>query len=170
MTGVGLELHPDKTRIVYCKDSNRRGGFPHIEFTFLGFTFRPRSAKNKYGVVFTAFLPAVSKAALKRMSATVRAWNLQRRSGSETADLARMINPVVRGWLAHYGRFYRSALYPLLGRINFKLTRWIGKKYRLGWKQAARRTADGYKLRPRYFAHWTWVPPTGAVTRTTRAV
>jgi len=81
-----------------------------------------------------------------------------------------MINPVVRGWMAYYGRFYRSALYPLLGRINFKLTRWIRKKYLVGWKQAVRRMADGYGLRHRFFAHWTWVPPTGAVTRTTRAV
>ncbi|MBW8800986.1 MAG: group II intron reverse transcriptase/maturase, partial [Streptomyces sp.] len=132
MAEVGLELHPDKTRIVYCKDSNRRENFPDIEFTFLGFTFRPRPAKNKNGVRFTSFAPAVSKAALKRMGDTVRGWMLHRRTGIETTELARMINPVVRGWMAYYGRFYRSALYPLLDRINFRLMRWIRKKYRVG--------------------------------------
>jgi RNA-directed DNA polymerase len=170
MAEVGLELHPDKTRIVYCKDSNRRERFPDIEFTFLGFTFRPRAAKNKNGVRFTSFAPAVSKAALKRMGEKVRGWNLHRRTDSGTADLARMINPVVRGWMAYYGRFYRSALYPLLGRIDHRLLRWIRKKYRIGFRQARRRMVEGYALRPRYFAHWTWVPPAGTVTRTTRAV
>ncbi|WP_372463297.1 group II intron reverse transcriptase/maturase [Actinospica acidithermotolerans] len=170
MAEVGLELHPDKTRIVYCKDSNRREEFPEIEFTFLGFTFRPRAAKNSNGVRFTSFAPAVSKAALKRMGETVRGWRLHRRTGSDTADLARIINPVLRGWMAYYGRFYRSALYPLFGRINYRLMRWIRKKYRIGVRQACRRMIDGYARQPRYFAHWTWAPPAGAVTRTTRAV
>jgi RNA-directed DNA polymerase len=170
MAEVGLELHPGKTGIVYCKDSNRRGEFPDIEFTFLGFTFRPRVARGRGGVRFTGFLPAVSKAALKRMSATVRGWELQRRTGSDNRDLARMVNPVVRGWMAYYGRFYRSALYPLFDRINTKLLRWIRNKYRVGIAQALHRMAYGYALRPRYFAHWAWVPPSAARTRTTRAV
>lgn len=170
MAEVGLELHPDKTRIVYCKDSNRRGRFDRIEFTFLGFTFRPRQAIGRGGVRFTSFQPAVSKAALKRMSATVHSWHLHRRTGLDSADLARMINPVVRGWMGYYGRFYRSALNPLLDRIGFYLLRWIRKKYRIGWRQAARRMAHGYRLRPRAFAHWTWAPPHGSKPRTTRAV
>lgn len=170
MGQVGLELHPDKTRIVYCKDSNRRGRFPDIEFTFLGFTFRPRQAQNRFGVKFTSFLPAVSKQALKRMSAVVHSWHLHRRTGSTSSDLARMINPVVRGWMGYYGRFYRSALTPLLDRIGFYLLRWIRKKYRVGWKDAARRMVYGWRLRPRAFAHWTWAPPTGTTPRTTRAV
>jgi len=170
MAEVGLELHPDKTGIVYCKDSNRRDGFPDIEFTFLGFTFRPRAAENRLGVKFTAFLPAVSKDALKRMSAMVHGWHLHRRTGMTSGNLARMINPVVQGWMGYYGRFYRSAMYPLLDRIGFYLLRWIRKKYRIAWKQAARRMAHGYNLQPRAFAHWTWSPPTGSMTRTTRAV
>jgi RNA-directed DNA polymerase len=170
MAEVGLELHSDKTRIVYCKDSNRRDQFPVTEFTFLGFTFRPRGAKDKHGVVFPAFLPAISKQALKKLSKTVRSWRLHRRTVMESADLARMINPVVRGWMNYYGRFYRSALYPLLDRINTYLLRWIQKKYRAGMKQALRRLAEGHTLRPKYFAHWTWVAPAGSRTRTTRAV
>jgi RNA-directed DNA polymerase len=149
MAEVGLELHPDKTRIVYCKDDNRGGRFPVTGFTFLGFTFRPRGAKDRHAVMFTAFLPAISKQAQKRLSRTVRSWRLHRRTTWESTDLARMINPVVRGWANYYGRFYRSALYPLFDRINTYLL-WIQKKYRVGMKQALRRLAEGHARRPRY--------------------
>ncbi|MFE4413975.1 group II intron maturase-specific domain-containing protein, partial [Streptomyces sp. NPDC056821] len=135
MAEVGLELHPDKIRIVYCKDDNRRSWFPVTEFTFLGFTFRRRGAKDRHGVMFTAFLPAISHQALKRLSRTVRSWRLHRRTAQESSDLARTVNPVVRGWMNYYGRFYRSVLYPLLDRINTYLLRWIQKKYRVGTKQ-----------------------------------
>ncbi|MFJ6123435.1 group II intron reverse transcriptase/maturase [Streptomyces sp. NPDC092129] len=170
MAEVGLELHPDKTRIVYCRDDNRRGRFPVSEFTFLGFTFRPRGARDKRGEMFTAFLPAISNQALKRLSKTVRSWRLHRRTAQESSDLARTVNPVVRGWMNYYGRFYRSALYPLFDRINAYLLRWIQKKYRVGMKQALRRLARGHTSRPKYFAHWTWAAPAGVRPRTTRAV
>ena len=96
MGEVGLELHPDKTRIVYCKDANRRGSHEHESFTFLGFTFRARGARRRDGRMFLSFSPAVSKDALNKMSATVRAWALHRRTGSTEHELARLINPVVR--------------------------------------------------------------------------
>ena len=163
-------MHPEKTRIVYCKDNNRRGDFPCTEFTFLGFTFRPRGAKDKHGVIFTAFLPAISKQALKRLSRTVRSWRLHKRTGNGAADLARMINPVVRGWVSYYGRFYHSALSQLLHRINTYLLRWIMQKYRVRWKQAVRRMVHAYDQQPAYFAHWNLATPAGARTRTTRAV
>jgi hypothetical protein len=99
MAEVGLELHPDKTRIVYCKDGTRRGSFEHTSFDFLGYTFRPRGARTRTGRMFLSFCPAVSKDALKKMSATVRAWRLHHCTGSSEHDLARLINPVVRGSL-----------------------------------------------------------------------
>ena len=96
MAEAGLELHPDKTKIVYCQDSNRRGsgpgpGYPHTQFTFLGFTFRPRRAVNKNGVNFTSFQPAISKEALKKLSEKVWSWRLHRRTGGDTADLRRLV-------------------------------------------------------------------------------
>jgi RNA-directed DNA polymerase len=159
MAGVGLELHPDKTGIVYCKDDRRRGSFEHESFTFLGFTFRPRGVRMKNGEMFLGFNPAVSKDALKKMSAAVRAWRLHRRTGSSEHDLARLINPVVRGWMQYFGAFYRSALYPLLARINAYLMRWSRKKYkRLRSRKAARVQWElVVKLRPRFFAHWVWM-------------
>ncbi|WP_433655162.1 group II intron reverse transcriptase/maturase [Nocardia sp. CA-128927] len=159
MSEVGLRLHPDKTRIVYCKGGKRRGSAEHTSFTFLGYTFRARSARDKQGRVFTSFLPAISKDALTRLGRTVRGWRLHRRTDLGWAELAAMINPVVRGWMNYYGAFYPSAIHNLLARINTYLVRWIRKKFkRLRPRRKAReyweRTTTEY---PRAFAHWRWV-------------
>jgi hypothetical protein len=130
MDQVGLTLHPDKTRIVYCHDGRRRGCHEHTAFTFLGYTFRARGARNKNGKMFLSFLPAISKEALRKISAQVRSWRLHHRTGRSLADLAREINPTVRGWMNYYGAFYKSALYCLLTRINAYLLRWVRNKYR----------------------------------------
>ncbi|MEU8911677.1 reverse transcriptase domain-containing protein [Streptomyces mirabilis] len=159
MGEVGLELHPDKTRIVYCKDGKRCGSYERTSFTFLGFTFRPRGARTRTGEMFLSFAPAVSKDALKKMGATVRAWKLHQRSGLSEQDLARWINPVVRGWMQYYGAFSRSALYPLLARINAYVMRWSRNKYRRlrGRKKAQAAWERAVKLRPKFFAQWAWV-------------
>jgi group II intron reverse transcriptase/maturase len=171
MVEVGLRLHPDKTRIVYCKDGNRRGVFTNTAFTFLGFTFRARPARDRRGEVFTSFLPAISKDALKRLSRTVRRWRVHRRTELSWTDIAEMINPVVRGWMRYYGRFYRSALSMLLARINSYLVRWIRKKYRrLRPRRKARVVWERVIAQhPHYFAHWAWVRNPLMMARVTRA-
>ncbi len=158
MEQVGLRLHPDKTKIVYCQDGTRRGWYEHTAFTFLGFTFRQRRARDKQGRNFTNFLPAIGKDALKRISAEVRSWRLHHRTGCTFNDLARRINPIVAGWMHYYGAFYRSELYPLLSRINAYLMGWVRKKYkRLRSKKKARVCWQGITKRyPRMFAHWRW--------------
>lgn len=165
MVEVGLRLHPDKTRVVYCKDGNRRGDYEHTSFTFLGFTFRPRQAQDKVGRSFLSFIPAISKDALKKISAEVRSWRLHRRTGHTFADLARMINPIVRGWMNYYGAFYRSALHGLLARINAYLLRWVRKKYRRyrGRKASQEAWARVTKQYPRFIAHWAWTTAVPAV-------
>lgn len=171
MIQVGLRLHPEKTRIVYCKDGNRRGGHEHTAFTFLGYTFRARGARDRHGNVFTAFLPAVSNDALKRMGKTVRRWRLHRRTDLTLAEIADWINPVVRGWMSYYGAFYPSALYQLLARINTYLMRWLRKKFKRYRAQRRARAAWERATRayPRGFAHWAWVNYP-MMTRKTRAV
>jgi len=154
---VGLELHPDKTRIVYCKDADRRGDHEVTSFTFLGYEFRPRLAKSKTGHHFVSFLPAVSKAAMKAMGREIRSWHLARRSNKALDDLARMFNSIVQGWINYYGRFYRSRLLYFLRRLNRHLVRWACRKFKrlnrrerraMGWlAEIARRS-------PRLFAHW----------------
>lgn len=161
MAGVGLELHPGKTTIVYCKDSNRRDSAEHTSFTFLGFTFRPRQARRKDGVQFTSFLPAISKDALKKISAEIRSWRLHRWVNPDGREIAKLINPKVRGWMAYYGAFYPSVLYPVLRRISTYLLRWIRNKYKKlrTWKKATQAMARAAARRPQYFAHWAWVKP-----------
>jgi group II intron reverse transcriptase/maturase len=158
MEQVGLRLHPDKTKIVYCQDGKRCAAFEHTEFTFLGFTFRQRGAKGKDGRLFNSILPAVSDQALKKMSAEVRSWRLHRRTNLELTEIARRINPIIAGWMHYYGAFYRSALHPLLTRINTYLVRWIRRKHKRlrGMRKAIecwRRITQQY---PRLFAHWKW--------------
>lgn len=160
MKEVGLKLHPDKTRIVYCKDTNRRATYEHTEFTFLGYTFRPRPVRNERDqVTFTGFTPAISKDALKRISGTVRRWRLGRRTSLTLADLARWMNPIVRGWMQYYGRFNRSVMYPFLQRINTYLMRFLRNKFKrvrsykkakAGWQRIIDRS-------PKAFAHWAWI-------------
>jgi RNA-directed DNA polymerase len=159
MEQVGLRLHPGKTRIVYCQDGKRRASYEHTEFTYLGFTFRQRRSRNKDGKQFSSFNPAISKPALKRIGAEVRSWRLHNRTGLDLAEVARRINPIVRGWMNYYAAFYRSAMYPLLQRINAYLIRWIRSKYkRLRAKRKAFRCLQGIVRRfPRMFAHWEWI-------------
>lgn len=158
MGDVGLRLHPDKTRIVYCKDDNRRGSFEHTSFTFLGFEFRRRTVRTTRGVLFTGFAPAISPTALKAISREVRRWRLHRRTHSELAELAEQINPIVRGWLHYYGRFYRSRLHALLKRINAYLVRWARKKYRrlASFKRVYRWWYGLVDRQPGLFVHWRW--------------
>ena len=162
MAEVGLQLHPDKTRIVYCKDGKRRrADCAETSFTFLGYTFRARNAPNRDGTsMFSGFLPAVSKDALKRMSEEVRSWRIHLRTATELQDLAAWINPIVRGWMTYYGRYYRTALNRLLKRINTYLVRWAQRKYkRLRPFRKARRWWTRLTARqPRMFAHWAWMP------------
>ncbi|MGI8312158.1 group II intron reverse transcriptase/maturase [Saccharopolyspora hattusasensis] len=154
---VGLELHPDKTRLVYCKDADRRDDYEVTSFTFLGYTFRPRLAKNKHGKHFVSFLPAVSKEAVKAMGREIRSWHWAKRSDKSLDDLAQMFNSVVQGWINYYGRFYKSMLYPLLRRLNRHLVRWACRKYKRlkrRERRAMRWLAEVAKRSPRLFAHW----------------
>jgi len=130
MGQVGLTLHPTKTKVVYCRDSNRRGEHDVISFTFLGYTFRPRRAQSRQGQVFTGFLPAMSRDKLIDKGREVHQWRLDRRTNDTRADLAEAINPIVRGWINYWGHFYRSEMIPLLQRINTYLMRWARKKYK----------------------------------------
>lgn len=153
----GLELHPDKTRVVYCKDSNRTGSHEHERFDFLGYTFRPRLAVSRTGQRFVSFSPGVSNDAKRAMGAVIRAWRLNRRSDRTLEEFAAIINPIVRGWLGYYGRFYRSTLKPVLRRINAYLLRWAMNKYKRlrDRRPAARRWLVAvHQRQPDLFAHW----------------
>jgi RNA-directed DNA polymerase len=159
---LGLELHPGKTKIVYCKDAKRRRDFEHTSFDFLGYTFRARRAHGRHGS-FIGFLPAMSTSARKAVSHKIRGWHLNRRSGSDLSGLARDINAQVRGWINYYGAFYRSELYSLAMRINEHLVRWAMQKFKRLRNQPTRAWAMLDAVRqhhPRLFAHWYLLPRT----------
>jgi RNA-directed DNA polymerase len=151
-----LELHPEKTKIVYCRDSNRPREYPQIAFDFLGFTFRPRTAVNRRGEFFVSFSPAVSRKAAKEIVATVRQWNIHEMSDKSLEDLSRMFGSVIRGWVNYYGRFYKSGLYPVFSSLNRRLVRWAQKKYkRYRHQRRATHWLRGLARRqPELFAHW----------------
>jgi RNA-directed DNA polymerase len=157
MQECGLELHLKKTRIVYCKDDDRQGTYPNEKFDFLGYTFRPRRSKNRFGKFFVNFSPAVSDKAVTAIRAEIRSWNLPLRSDKRIEDLSRMFNPVIQGWLQYYGRFYRSALYPPMRQLDRSLARWAYKKYkklRGHLRRATHWIARISRREPRLFAHW----------------
>jgi RNA-directed DNA polymerase len=129
-------------------------------FTFLGYTFRARSAPARDGTsVFTGFVPAVSKDALKRMSGEVRSWRIHLRTATELQDLADWINPVVRGWMTCYGRCYRTALDRLLRRISTYMMRWAQRKYKRlrPFRKALRWWKALTERQPSMFAQWAWM-------------
>jgi RNA-directed DNA polymerase len=131
MAEFGLELHPEKTQIVYCKDDDRTGEFMNEKFDFLGYTFRPRRARNRHGKFFVSFLPAISDKAAKSIRATIRGWQLGRvRTNQSLEEIARFVDPFVRGWMNYYGRFYRSAVIWVLRHLNRALNKWARRKYR----------------------------------------
>ena len=160
LADVGLELHPDKTRIVYCKDSNRRESYDEISFTFCGYTFRPRKAyNNNRHVAFTGFMPAASPEKLTVMSRRVASWRIHRRTNLDLNDLAPPINLRLRGWLAYFTAFYPSAVNPVCDRINCHLVRWARWKYkRLECSdKRAREWLWGVRTRdPNLFVHWRY--------------
>ena len=153
-----LELHPTKTKVVYCKDRSRRGAYPNVQFDFLGYCFRPRRVRrSRDNTLFCGFNPAVSSSALKAMRSTIRDLGIRHQTQLSLADVARRINPLLRGWIEYYGRYAPSALYPLLRYINLTLRTWVMRKFRrfaasksragCFLKRLARENAD-------LFVHW----------------
>src|SRR5262249_28063113 len=155
---VGLQLHPDKTRIVYCQDSKRRLDYDQVTFTFCGYAFRPRKAYDKVRKkAFTGFLPAVAPEKLTNMSRKVASWRLHRRTTRTLDDLAEGGDPVLRGWLNYFTVFYPSMVIPLGKRIDRHLVRWARWKYKRLERsdKRARAWLRGVRQRsPGLFVHW----------------
>jgi RNA-directed DNA polymerase len=154
-----LELHPEKTRIVYCKDANRTEDYEHTRFVFLGYEFRPRLCRNGKGQFFVGFTPAVSRKARTSMSKDIRAWKLTSQAAETLEEVAGRINPVVRGWMNYYGAYCRSELAPTLRQIEFAVARWAMRKYKKLHRRLAASThmlAAIRQRQPTLFAHWAW--------------
>jgi len=151
-----LEAHPQKTQVIYCKDSNRRADDTHVSFDFLGYTFCPRPSVNRQGEFFVSFVPAISRKAAKAIVAEIRRWQIHRKSDKSLEDLSRMFNRVIRGWVNYYGRYYRSALAPVFCCLNRRLVRWAQRKYKRyrSQRRATRWLRAIARQQPALFAHW----------------
>lgn len=152
-----LELHPVKTRIVYCKDDDREGSNPEIKFDFLGYTFRPRLAKNRWGKFFVSFLPAISNKAATEVRRKIHDWRLHLKPDKSLEELSRMFNPVIRGWIQYFGRFYKSWLHKVLRYLNQALIHWARRKFKRFERGKSRAEVWLGKIarrEPNLFAHW----------------
>jgi len=158
-----LELHPQKTKVAFCKDDNRLGTYPVVQFDFLGYSFQPRSAMNRRGQMFVAFTPAISQSSANAIRQTIRGWRLHLWNNVALGDIAREVNPVVRGWINYYGHYRRSALYRVLAPLDAYLMRWAMTKYKnlrqhrtlaREWVKRIQRTD------PALFAHWSMLSQT----------
>ena len=153
-----LELHPTKTRIVYCKVTGRRGMYPNVKFDFLGYCFRPRRVlRPSDRKVVGGFTPAVSPTALKAMRAAIRDLNIRRSTQVSLADIARKLNPLLRGWIAYYARYTPSALSALFRYVNLTLLAWVRRKFKRYKGRKVRAAGFVEKLartRPDLFVHW----------------
>jgi RNA-directed DNA polymerase len=158
LEACGLELHPTKTKIVYCKDGKRRGTYPNVQFDFLGYCFRPRLVRRfRDNTLFCGFNPAVSASAMKAMRSAIRDLNLRRQTQLALHDIAQQINPLLRGWLEYYGRYAPSALYPLLRYVNQTLLAWAMRKFKRFKAHKIRASGFLQRLaadRSDLFAHW----------------
>ena len=156
----GLELHPEKTRIVYCKDANRGGKSEHVQFDFLGYTYRARSVKNRYGKLFISFAPAMSSGAAKSMRKKVRRWRLHGKSRHRLEELAEKLNPTVRGWMSYFCRYHKWSFGRIVYHLDKAIIRWAMRKFKrlrghkkraMAWLRAKQRE------KPSLFAHWCLV-------------
>jgi group II intron reverse transcriptase/maturase len=158
----GLELHPQKTKIVYCQDGQRKQSYPNVRFDFLGFGFQPRLSKSRWGNLFLNFSPAVSAKAAKAIRQLIRRWKIHRWTQLTIEDLASSFNPVLRGWINYYGSYYRSLLAPVLGQLDYALMRWAKRKYKRlhGSLTQARVWVRRLSQRhPGLFVHWVITRP-----------
>ncbi len=162
-----LQAHPDKTKIVYCKDDDRPGSYKNCKFDFLGYTFRARGARNRWGKKFVGFLPAVSNESAKAIRDKLRSLRTHRRTDLSLEEIARKLNPVIAGWIGYFGCFYRSALRATFVGLNRILRKWAIRKYRKfkGSKIRAEHWLGKIARRERnLFAHWrllSVLPTTG---------
>lgn len=152
-----LELHPTKSKVVYCRDHRRKRRHEAVSFDFLGYCFRPRSVKGPSQKMFCGFTPAVSTSALNAIREAIRSLSIRTRTEVTLDDIAREINPMVRGWIAYYGRYTRSALYPMARYINQTLAVWVKRKYKRFHRRLGRARLFLAKIareNRRLFVHW----------------
>ena len=153
----GLSIHPEKSRIIYCKDKNRQQNFEEVCFDFLGYTFRPRRCVDKKGNIHPNFLPAVSRQSLKNINRQIRSWHIQLKNDKTLMDLSRMFNPILRGWFNYYSKYYPTEMVRVWRNFDCYLVQYIRRKYKrfAKHKRQARKYLNRMaRANPNMFVHW----------------
>ena len=152
-----LELHPEKTKTVYCRDGNRQKDYSNTSFDFLGYTFRARLVKTKKGDYFVGFNPGVSNKSKKRLLDKMRKLKIHRKVRTDLEDLAKRMNPILRGWINYFDKYHKTAIYPILTHVDDLLVSWAVNKYKSfnrSRKRAYHWIRSIAKREPNLFAHW----------------
>jgi hypothetical protein len=149
-----LELHPEKTKIVYCKDTNRNKDDDHIQFNFLGYSFQPRESKSGKGI-FISFDCAISKAKQTKIKAAIRSLKLQKATTAAIKEIAEVLNPKIQGWLNYFGKFRKFEMRGVFYCLNERIAHWVYNRYKsLNWHQSFAWLRRQIKLTPTMFVHW----------------
>ncbi|HEX2663364.1 MAG TPA: group II intron reverse transcriptase/maturase [Candidatus Acidoferrum sp.] len=158
LTECHLQMHPTKTKVVYCKNGNAKSKYPNVKFDFLGYCFRPRRVQRRGSKVrFCGFTPAVSSTAMKAMRQTIRDLQLRHQTQRSLQDIAKLLNPLLRGWIEYYGRYTPAALFPLLRYVNQTLRAWAMRKFKRFKHRKAQASQFLHRLareQPDLFVHW----------------
>ena len=152
-----LKLHPEKSKIVYCKDNTRKGDYEQVQFDFLGYSFRPRLVKARKGNFFVSFTPAISKTARKKISDAIKGWKIHLWSDQTLESISSNLNPKIRGWYNYYGKYQKSAMSGVGSQIDFAIVRWAKRKYKKlkpSYRKATRWVNEVKKRQTNLFAHW----------------
>ena len=131
MKKCGLELHPEKTKLVYCRDYRRQESFETVKFDFLGYSFQPRSTKSKQtGKLFLGFDCAISISSKKRIADKLEELEIDRLNFRSIVGVALYLEPFIRGWINYYGKFRITELKPVFLLLRQRLVWWARKRYK----------------------------------------
>jgi len=154
-----LELHPVKTKIVYCKDDDRKGTYPHTSFTFLSYSFRARSTRNRWGKLFAGFSPAMSDESAAKIRQEIRDQVATKYTTGTVEQLAAKLNPKIRGWMNYFARYYKSRFLSIVRFLEYRLRKWAMRKYKRLRYQKKKVTNWWNRIRrqqPKLFVHWSF--------------
>lgn len=155
-----LNLHPAKTKIVFCPSTRRKTPQGEAQqFDFLGFTFRPRKVVTRSGKISFGFLPGISVKSTKRIVEHLRSLKINAWSNRSLTHLSKALGPMIRGWLQYYGKVSRYGMTTLFYRVNARIIKWAYRKFRRFKKikslYAAKKWIQSIAKSYKYlFPHW----------------
>lgn len=158
MRNCGLELHPEKTKLVYCRDFRRQARHKVVKFDFLGYSFQPRTTMSKKTKkLFLGYDCAISISSKKRIADQLETMNIVNLNYKSIVGVAQHLSPYIRGWVNYYGKFRLSAMNPVFQQLRKRLVRWARKRYKrykTNVNRAYEWLARVRRQYPTLFYHW----------------